>query len=262
MQKLYFIIKSLIYHLIFPVSLCIELLLAGVFILWFLKKKRLGNILIISGLILLVLFSTYSFPSFLLQRLENKYPPMTDSDISSKYSDIRYIVVLGGGISYSEGLPITSQFYPSSLVRIAEGMRLYFQLNKNRNYVKLIVSGGGHYSVTSAELMARLSEEFGIKKEDIIIEKDSFTTYHEAINIKPMVKDERFFLVTSAGHMPRSMALFKNIGLHPIAVPTDHCVDEDKEHDWLLPSADNLKKMELASYEYFGFIKEKLAGHM
>ena len=261
MQEFYIIIKSLIYHLFFPVSLCIEILLAGFIILWFLKKKRLGNIFLISGVILLVLFSTYSFPSYLLQRLEYKYPPLTDSDINSKYSDIRYIVVLGGGITYSERLPITSQFYPSSLVRIAEGIRLYLKLNQDSS-VKLIVSGGGNYPVTSAELMARLSEGVGIKKEDIIIEKDSYTTYDEAINIKPVVKEERFFLVTSAGHMPRSMALFKNIGLHPIAVPTDHWVDEEKGHDWLLPSADNLKKMELASYEYLGFIKEKLAGHM
>jgi len=259
--EFYTIIKSIIYYLVFPVSICIELLSAGIFVLWFLSKKRLGNVLIISGLILLVLFSTYYFPSFMLQRLEYKYPPLTDSDISSKYSDIRYIVVLGGGIAYSERLPITSQLHPSSLVRIAEGVRLYYKLSKD-SAMKLIVSGGGNYPVTSAELMARLSEEFGIKKEDIIIEKDSFTTYDEAINIKPVVKEERFFLVTSAGHMPRSMALFKNIGLHPIAVPTDHWVDEEKGHDWILPSADNLKKMELASYEYLGFIKEKLAGHM
>ena len=257
----YILLKWLLYLFFFPISLCIEILIAGILVSWLTNKKRLGNIFIISGVILLVLFSTYSFPSYLLQRLEYKYLPLTDSDIISKYSDIRYIVVLGGGISYSERLPITSQFYPSSLVRIAEGVRLYLKLNKD-NAVKLIVSGGGNYPVTSAELMARLSEEFGIKKEDIIIEKNSYTTYDEAINIKPMVKDERFFLVTSAGHMPRSMALFKNIGLHPIAVPTDHWVDEDKEHDWLLPSADNFKKMELAFYEYFGFIKEKLAGHM
>src|SRR3990170_1281637 len=135
----YILLKWLLYLVFFPVSLCIEILIAGFLVSCFTNKKKLGNIFIISGLILLVLFSTYFVPSFLLQRLEYKYPTLTDSDISNKYSEIRYIVVLGGGIVYSERLPITSQFYPTSLARIAEGMRLYFQLHKNRNYVKLVV---------------------------------------------------------------------------------------------------------------------------
>jgi uncharacterized SAM-binding protein YcdF (DUF218 family) len=233
--------------------------LIGIVALWLLDKRRVGNALIIGGIVLLVLFSTFLFPNFLINSLEEQYPSLTDSELIRNYSDVHYIVVLGGGIAYSEKLPITSQFYPTSLVRIAEGMRLFLKLNNKSNDVKLVVSGGGNYPVTSAELMAELSEQFGIRKESIIVEKDSYNTYDEAVNVTPIVKGERFLLVTSAVHMPRSMALFRHAGLRPIAAPTDHRTDENDGHAWILPSADNLVKTELAFYEYLGLIKEKLA---
>ena len=76
--------------------------------------------------------------------------------------------------------------------------------------MKLIVSGGDVRLTKGAELMARLAMELGIDEKNIMVEKDSLDTNDEAKLIKDMVKDNRFFLVTSAGHMPRSMALFKN----------------------------------------------------
>ena len=41
-----------------------------------------------------------------------------------------------------------------------------------------------------------------------------------------MIGREKFILVTSAAHMPRSMALFRKRGLQPIPAPADFQVRE------------------------------------
>ena len=151
-------------HILFPIPICIEIFLAGLFILWFTKKQKLGKAIITIGVILLLLFSSYPFSHFLLGSLEKQYPTLNDNDILSNYSDIKYIVILGGAIAYNERLPIISQFYSSSLARIMEGIRLSLKLSDT----KLIVSGGTPIPVTSAELMAKLSEEFKENKNCLL----------------------------------------------------------------------------------------------
>lgn len=255
--------KLLIFLFVYPVPLCIEIIAAGFFINWFTKKHKLGKILVIAGAVFFLLFSTFPFPNYLLGCLEYKYPPLKDEELQgSKYSDIRYIVVLDGGGWYSKKLPITSNFSPLSLVRITEGIRLYFICKKED--MKLIVSGGDVRLTKGAELMARLAMEFGIDEKNIIVEKDSLDTNDEAKLIKDMVKDNRFFLVTSAGHMPRSMALFNKYGMAPVAAPTNHRTRKNVAFDirWVIPSASNLEKSELAFYELFGFAKAKLSGQL
>lgn len=217
----------------------------------------------IVGAVFFLLFGTFPFPNYLLGRLEYKYPPLKDEELQgSKYSDIRYVVVLDGGGWYSKKLPITSNFSPLSLVRITEGIRLFFICKKDD--MKLIVSGGDVRLTKGAELMARLAMELGIDEKNIMVEKDSLDTNDEAKLIKDMVKDNRFFLVTSAGHMPRSMALFKKYGIAPVAAPTNHRTRKNVAFDirWIIPSANNLEKSELAFYELFGFAKAKLSGQL
>lgn len=256
-------IKLLVYFLLYPVTLCIEIIGIGFLIDWFTKKHKLGNILVLIGAGFFILFSTFPFPNFLLGSLEYKYPPLNDDELlDSKYSDIQYIVVLGGGGWYSKKLPITSNFSPTSLVRITEGVRLFLKF-KNAD-MKLIVSGGDVRPTKGAELMARLAKEFGIDDKNIIVEKDSLDTHDEAKLIKDIVQGERFFLVTSAGHMPRSMAIFKKCGMTPIAVPTNHRTRKNVIFDflWVIPSAGNLEMSELAFYEFLGFVKAKFSGYL
>lgn len=255
--------KLLIFLFVYPIPLCIEIIAAGFFVDWFTKKHKLGKILVVIGASLFLLFSTFPFPNYILGKLEYKYPPLIDAELQdSKYSDIRYVVVLDGGGWYSRKLPITSNFSPLSLVRITEGIRLFFKCKNDA--MKLIVSGGDVRITKGAELMARLAMELGIDEKNIIIEKDSLNTNDEAKLIKDMVKDNRFFLVTSASHMPRSMALFNKYGMAPVAAPTNHRTRRNVRFEmwWCTPSARNLENTETAFYEFLGFVKAKAFGHL
>ncbi len=255
--------KLLIYLFAYPVPLCIEIIAAGFFVDWFTKRHKLGKILVIAGAAFFLIFSTFPFPNYLLGCLEYKYPPLKDEELQdSKYADIRYVVVLDGGGWYSKKLPITSNFSPLSLVRITEGIRLYF-ISKKED-MKLIVSGGDVRPTKGADLMARLAREFGVTENNIIIERDSLDTYDEAKLVKDIVKDDQFFLVTSASHMPRSMALFNKCGMSPVAAPTNHRTRRNVRFEmrWLIPSARNIENTETVFYEFLGFVKAKLSGHL
>jgi len=171
------------------------------------------------------------------------------------------VVVLGGGHTSDETLPVTSQINGSSLVRLIEGIRIY----RKHQGSKLFLSGGrGFDPIPNAEVMARVAREIGIDESDIILETSSKDTKDEARIIKPVVGSDPFVLVTSASHMPRSMALFKKFEMNPIPAPTGHQV---KQRQSLAPSAffpgsGNLQNSRKALYEYLGMAWARLRGQI
>ena len=256
-------IIKLLANLFFPLEISIELLLLGLILLLFTKKQKAGKFLIAIGILFLLAFSTYPFASAILQPLEKHYPAtgvLEQKDL--KKLGAKYIVVLGGSQVSDPAITTASQFSPSSLVRLIEGIRLHREIPAS----KLIFSGGNdkYEPTTNAELMKKMALLLGVKKEDILLEDRSKNTYEEAKIIKDMVGKEKFILVTSASHMPRSMALFKKFGMEPIPAPTNHLVKKSSKMppQGFFPSVDNIKMIEVAFYEYLGLIKEKLAGRL
>ena len=89
----------------------------------------------------------------------------------------------------------------------------------------------------------------------MIIEDESKDTKDHPKFIQKIVGNDRFVLVTSASHMPRSIALFKKHGMNPIPAPTDYLVKERQggiSPDMFFPGADGLRKAERVVHEYFG----------
>ena len=87
-------------------------------------------------------------------------------------------------------------------------------------------------------------------------------TLDEALFISPIVGKDRFFLITSASHMVRAVALFKKIGMNPVPTPTDHLVKLDEKQKSLFPSTSNILKSDALIYEYLGLIKERISGNI
>lgn len=257
---MYSFIKDIIAYLL-PVPLCLGILLTGLIFLWGTKKQTAGKVLTTIGFTILLLFSLPFFPNMCLRYLEHKHVSYIASQMKEdNFSDIKYVIVLAGGHILDPKIPITSQFCYDGLVRLIEGIRLYKKCPK----AKLLLSGGtgDRTNVTDARLMADLSVELGVPKDDIILEPKSMSTFDEAGLIKPIVKDQRFILVTSASHMPRSMALFRKLGMNPVAAPTGHLVKQFGDSISVLPSVSNLKKSDTAFYEILGIIKEKALGRI
>lgn len=253
-----FMLKKIVAPFFYPLSLCLEILLLGLIVLWFTGRKRSGRTIVTLGVVCLFGFSYGAVSDGLLRPLEYRYPPLKDL---AEISDTKWVVVLGGGHVSDPGVPITSQISDISLVRLVEGIRLHNRLPGS----KLLLSGGSAFDpVPIALIMADVALAIGVKEKDIVLESLSKDTKDEARLIKEIVRDDRFVLVTSAFHMPRSMALFQKLGMRPIPAPTGHWVRETqgKGTGIPFPSATNLRKAKVGFHEYLGLAWAKIRGQI
>ncbi|MEK6281550.1 MAG: envelope biogenesis factor ElyC [Acidobacteriota bacterium] len=257
-----FLFKKIVGPLLFPMPFASFLLILGLILLWFTRKQKAGKLFVSAGTLLLLSMSLGMFASWTLVPLERRYQPLlTTATVTTPESPIKWVVVLGGGGSYSPQLPGTSQLSATSLVRLSEGIRLHRQLPGS----KLILSEGAIFQpVPVADVMGNVAQELGVASDAIVLERQSQDTEGQAASVLPMVGTERFILVTSASHMPRAMALFRKLGMNPIAGPTDF---RSKRSDTLVPStfypsAGELRKVELAMHEYMGLAWAKLRGRI
>jgi len=251
-----FLLKKIVAPLFFPVTLILVIFLLGLFLLSLTRRQKTGKIVVLIGIIFLCVLSFDVFPDMLLRPLEYQYPPLLSLE---NIQNVKWIVVLGGGHTSDPKLPITSQISKNSLVRLVEGIRIYNGLPKS----KLILSGGSPFEkISNAQVLAEVAIAIGVKKEDLILEDISKDTEDEARLIQEIVGQERFILITSASHMPRSIALFKRVGMHPIPAPTDHLVKEFQKISpgMFYPSGAGISKAERAFYEYLGLAWAKLRG--
>ncbi len=128
----------------------------------------------------------------------------------------------------------------------------------------MILSGGDMFGLTSeARHMADVAESIGMDAKDIICEPDSKDTKDQAILIKSLTGGRQFILVTSASHMPRSMALFKKMGMSPVPAPAGHLTSKGPSGPGsYFPSSKNLAKSENLIHEYLGIAWAKLRGQI
>jgi uncharacterized SAM-binding protein YcdF (DUF218 family) len=236
-----FILKKLVSRFFFPLSLVIELLLLGVF----LKKRRTRVIL--AGVAILYLFSFSPFTNLILRPLESRYVPVSSSHLNK---EVRWIVVLGGGSREDKTLTPEDRLSDASLKRLLEGVRLSRLLPQSR----LILSGGDYRGISPDALnMQQVALDQGVARDRIMLEADSFDTTDQAKFLRDRLGQAPFYLVTSAGHMPRAMRMFIRSGTQPLAAPTDfRAVWAPFQVTDFFPQAGVLANTESAFYEYLG----------
>ncbi len=252
-----FLLKKFAALFFLPVSLVTEIFIIGLFIIWFTKKQKAGKIIVTLGMVVLALLSYERVSDVLLKPLEQRYTPvMLESQLKETSPGIKptvkWIAVLGGGSIEDEKVPVTSRLSPESLVRLTEAVRLYKKIPGS----KIILSGGAVFgSRSEAETMSSLTEIMGVDPQDLVLEKTSRDTEEQASHIKSIVGKDQFVLVTSAYHMPRSMAIFEKQGLMPIAAPTNHRVVERQlvPSDYF-PTSGGMRTAEMAFHEYLGIL--------
>ena len=242
MASILFIAKKIISMLLMPLSVGLILILIA---LYFLYKNNLkmSKIFMISSLLWIAVMSYTPFSELLLSPLESQYPALQEFP-----RDIGYVMVLGAGHTTNDKLPMTSQLGRSAMFRLAEGIRILRQLDD----AKLIVSGYSGLDPTPHALMQKkMAVLLGVREEQIIARYAPKDTKEEAVDVKSILNNRDFILVTSASHMPRAMAIFNEEGLYPYPAPTHHLAKHSKD-DFSIPDAWGLMKSEYAMHEYVG----------
>jgi len=248
-MELGFILKKFITFFIEPYGIVFLLFALGLYAL-FIKKEKIAKVLLSLSFGFLFLFAYPPFSNFLITKLENQYP---------KYdykTNVKYIHVLGSGHNTDPSQPLSSQIGGASIKRDLEGILIHKSLKDS----KIIFTGyEGSTDVATAIMNAKLAKALGVKEESLLLNPKPKDTKEEAIFTKSIVGEEPFILVTSATHMPRSMMLFKSLGLNPIPAPTNFYKEEFSGF-LKAPDISAFEKSKIAMHEYIGILWSKLRG--
>lgn len=251
-----FLVKKFAGLLLSPLTVCIVLLVSGLFLLLFTKRQKTGKFIVTLGVAFLLFMSYDALPNRALGTLEHKYQPLKEIE---SISDVKWIVVLGGGHISDPNLPAASRLSGDSLIRTVEGVTIHKRLPKSR----IIISGGNIFdSAPESKSMSDFAIMLGIDKNSIHEEPVGLDTEDQAKLIKKIVGKDKFILVTSAYHMPRSIAIFQKQGMQPIPAPAGHRVKNKQTIDpfMFFPDSGGIEKMEVAVHEYLGLVWAKLTG--
>ncbi|MBE9046053.1 YdcF family protein [Pleurocapsales cyanobacterium LEGE 10410] len=249
---------------VYPLGLsCLLLLLA----LWLcFRRSRWGLVPILISLVILITAGNAKVANQLIASLEQQYLPQENMPQAEA------IVILGGATRNQESPRIIPDMNDRG-DRLLYGAKLY----KDGLAPQIILTGGriqwyGGDS-SEAESMAKILELMGIPREAMILESRSLNTYENAVFTKEILERKnikQILLVTSAAHMPRSLAIFKKQGINAIAAPADFIVSDRNLTASqsstegiilsLIPKAESLDHTTQALKEYIGIFVYRLRG--
>jgi uncharacterized SAM-binding protein YcdF (DUF218 family) len=239
---------SIIGTLLVPSGLAYVLFILGLLTYFHSRWRRLSWGLLASSGAITLICSSGAVASALMSPLEYEHPALHDI---RAYPNIDFIVVLTGYAADDPDMPLTGRLNDSSAFRVMMAL----ELRRQCSACNVIVSG----DPTTATAMGEALVSLGLPRERLILETASKNTAASAANLRPMLL-EPFFLITSAGHLRRSIAVLEAQGLEPIPVPTDYQGPKDWRKAELRPSPQSLFASDLAMHEYIGWLWYRLKG--
>ncbi len=250
---------------IYPLGFA-SLLLFTTLLFW--KKRRFALFLVWIAFLLILLGGNKYVAFSLVKSLEWQYLPKQEPASAD-------VIVVLGGATESVLAPRPTVELNAAADRLFHGAQLYHA----GVAPKVLLSGGdiGFLTLSStspADDMAVIMEMLGVPEDALILQDKSQNTYEDALYSCQLLKDqgvETVVLVTSAMHMPRSVAVFEKQGCTVIPSPADFTVTEASWTNlWhsdvqeflinLVPNYSNLSLTTKSLKEYIGTLIYTLKG--
>ena len=256
---MFFVLSKTIGIMLLPTNFLIGVGLLGV-ILLATRLAPLGRKLAIASVVLLAICGFSPLGNLVLYPLEQRFPPW---DPARGAPD--GIVVLGGAIEPDLSAAHGVAVFGNAVDRVIAAAELAHRYPNAR-----IVYSGGNANLLSddsakeADYAAEVLERLGISKDRLVLERRSRNTQENAEFSKAMAapkSGERWLLVTSAYHMPRSVGLFRKAGFAVQPYPVDWRVGGRAD---LLKfggvSVDGLVRVDIGIREWMGLVAYRIAG--
>jgi uncharacterized SAM-binding protein YcdF (DUF218 family) len=269
-----FVLSKIVAAIVYPIGLFFLLVALGLSLVRWGRGERSrawGWRLFAAGLMILFLASNPFVSEQLIRSLERQVMPPGPVPRADG------VIVLGGGI--------TSQAWPRPTPEVNEaGDRLLYGAHLIREGLAdwmVLAGGSGEIAFaeqTEAEAMREMLAWMGVEPEQIILDVTSRTTYENAREALPLARDRgarSVHLVTSASHMPRSLAVFRRqarrLGMEDLEIIPAPCdflvIDPEKWPPWyyqlassILPTAEALDRSTRMIHEYYGLVAYRLRG--
>ncbi len=185
------------------------------------RLRRIALSMLWSGMAVLGMLGFSALPDALLRPLENQYGVPTEQEIKQHVG----MIVLGGATQHPSVFTARREV---PLGESAERMSTPVGLMLQHPHLKLVFSGGEGRLLTTGTSEAELAQAFylaqGVDMSRVTLEGGSRTTRENAQQVARVLGQrckEPWLLVTSAWHMPRSMAEFEAVGCDVTAYPVD-----------------------------------------
>lgn len=234
-----------------------ELLLVGVALLWT-RWNRAGRIVTTLMTAIIVVFAVTPLAMVFVRPLEDRFP---QPDLSMAPTGI---IVLGGamdeGVTRARKMPALNDAAerltePVALLRRFPGARLVFS------------GGSGRLSpvaLTESDVARQLWTSLGVPADRMSFEDRSRDTWENAVYTKELVQPkpgERWLLITSAMHMPRSVGIFRKIGFDVIPYPVDYQTGGvPGDFVGFRRPGEVFRVLETASHEWIGLVSYWMSG--
>ena len=203
------------------------------------RTRKAGAIALGAAGLLLAIFSSGKTATFLMSPLEYQYPRVADNAPPA-----RAIVVLAAYAADDPDLSLSDRGNDSALYRVTEGFLLWQRCKE----CVVIVTGSRMTTIVMSDVLSAL----GVPPENVQLDTDAANTSASAANLRNQLGQTPFYLVTSAGHMPRAMGVFQKAGMHPLPAPTDHKLPKTvAQAEWALRPF-HLECSDLAVHERIG----------
>jgi uncharacterized SAM-binding protein YcdF (DUF218 family) len=249
---LFFVLSKTLGIMLLPTNFLLVVGLIGA-VLLATRLASLGRKLLIATVVLLAICGFSPLGYWVLYPLESRFPPW---DASRGAPD--GIVVLGGAIDADLSAERGVAVYRGAVDRVIATAALA------RRYpnARIIYSGGSANLVSDdakeADYALAVFESLGVPRERLTMERRSRNTRENAEFSKAIAapkSGERWLLVTSAFHMPRSIGLFRKAGFTVEPYPVDWHSGGRADLLTFSPIAvDGLERTDIGIREWMGLV--------
>jgi len=229
-------------------------------ILWW-RNSRYGVRLIALGTMLLTFGSLSGFTYEKRREQEFVYHPLDIANDLPQEQPV-LVIVLGTGFNPDPQLPANSQVSGAFLSRLLEGVRIF----RSRCDANMLVSIAGKADSTEKQqFLDRMIELLQLDPARVTLVSTAKSTSDEAEETARQHHNEQVIVVTSAGHMPRAIQIFRDANLAPLAAPTDYGFPRagspgDKIWPRWIPSAEGIGSNHQWLYEQAASIWHTISG--
>jgi uncharacterized SAM-binding protein YcdF (DUF218 family) len=226
-------------------------------ILLALGLRRLGAGFTACGILGFAAVVSLPLDQWALAPLENRFPVPVDTN--GYYG----ILVLGGALETG----LTQDRARPSLNAASERLIEFVALARKYPEAKLAFTGGPMPNrpdgPPEADGVRQLFESLGLSSDRVTFESQSLTTHENAVlsarKIKPDLA-QRWLLLTSAAHMPRSIGAFRAAGWNVTAYPVGYKTFLDNRLRATRGFGERMALLDIAAHEWLGLLYYRLTG--
>jgi uncharacterized SAM-binding protein YcdF (DUF218 family) len=255
---MFYLVSKVVWFVLTPSNAIVLAAIAGL-LLHRLGRQVIGLRLIAGALIALVVTGLTPFANLLILPLEDRFPAFVDDG-----QPVNGVVVLGG--SYET--EVTNVRGQMTLNEAGERVIAMAELARRYPQARIIFSGGGSVfsadQTAEADLVAKTLPQLGIEASRVSFERASLNTEQNATLSRQIAQPrpgERWLLVTSAFHMPRSVGAFRAAGFDVVAHPVDYRTAGPSS--LLRPFgfiSEGLRRTDVATKEWIGLLAYYVSG--